>query len=249
MPPATDRSTARRTAHPPLFAQLEARLRKEIMGDGLKPGDKLPSEAALATSFAVSRITVRHALAALTAKGLIEKVNGKGSFVTRPGRAPDLGPLTGFNEAMRGRGLSAEGRLLWWGTIAAPQALAHALRLAPGARVGALRALRLVAGEPVALSVTYGLPALIDALLREDLVNNDVMALLEGRLGHRLAASQIEAGAVAASPALAERLGIAKGAPLLHMRFTTYDVNDTPLCFSDVHFRADRFTYRARVRR
>jgi GntR family transcriptional repressor for pyruvate dehydrogenase complex len=57
----------------------------------LKPGEKLPAESALARSFGVSRPVVREALGSLRAIGLIDSLNGKGSFVnSRPGRRPVL---------------------------------------------------------------------------------------------------------------------------------------------------------------
>ena len=70
----------------------------------IAPGAKLPSEAMLQAAFKVSRITVRQALAELASEGLIETVNGKGSFVTRPANAPLLGQLAGFNAVMHARG-------------------------------------------------------------------------------------------------------------------------------------------------
>ncbi|MEU5226020.1 GntR family transcriptional regulator [Streptomyces toyocaensis] len=50
----------------------------------LKPGERLPSEAHLATQYRVSTPTLRHALAVLQAEGLVEKAHGKGNFVRRP---------------------------------------------------------------------------------------------------------------------------------------------------------------------
>ena len=82
----------------PLFAQIKARLRQDILEKRLPAGQKLPSEAQLQLAFGVSRITVRQALNELQAEGLIETLNGKGSFVTRPAGAPRLGMLAGFNE-------------------------------------------------------------------------------------------------------------------------------------------------------
>ncbi len=65
-------------------AQVEERLRKSILTGRFATGERLPSEAQLASSFAVSRTTVREALRALASGGLIHKVSGKGggSFVS-----------------------------------------------------------------------------------------------------------------------------------------------------------------------
>jgi DNA-binding FadR family transcriptional regulator len=47
----------------------------------LKAGDKLPNERELSTQFATSRSTVRHALAMMSAQGLLERKVGSGTFL------------------------------------------------------------------------------------------------------------------------------------------------------------------------
>lgn len=47
----------------------------------LKAGDKLPNERELSTRFATSRSTVRHALAMMSAQGLLERKVGSGTFL------------------------------------------------------------------------------------------------------------------------------------------------------------------------
>jgi GntR family transcriptional regulator len=61
----------------PLFAQVQQSLRQSILEKQLAPGQKLPSESKLQAQFGVSRITVRQALSALQAEGLVETFNGK----------------------------------------------------------------------------------------------------------------------------------------------------------------------------
>ncbi|MFI6933522.1 GntR family transcriptional regulator [Streptomyces sp. NPDC050287] len=59
-------------------------LRDRISTGRIKPGERLPAEAHLASEYRVSTATLRSALAALQAEGLVEKVHGKGNFVRRP---------------------------------------------------------------------------------------------------------------------------------------------------------------------
>jgi GntR family transcriptional repressor for pyruvate dehydrogenase complex len=63
--------------------QVEAELREAILSGTFREGEKLPNETALARQFSVSRTTLREALRALAASGLIFKVPGVagGSFV------------------------------------------------------------------------------------------------------------------------------------------------------------------------
>ena len=59
------------------------KLMREIAAGKFAKDGKLPSESKLGSTFGVSRMTVRGALAELQRQGLIEKRNGAGSFLTR----------------------------------------------------------------------------------------------------------------------------------------------------------------------
>lgn len=59
-------------------------LSQNINSGQWKPGSKLPSEAELCNLLNVSRITVRSALGRLSALGLVQSKQGKGTFVSVP---------------------------------------------------------------------------------------------------------------------------------------------------------------------
>lgn len=233
----------------PLFAQIKARLRDDILQKRLLPGEKLLSEARLQSAFGVSRITVRQALAELQAEGLIETLNGKGSFVTRPATAPRLGMLAGFNELVRSHGQVPSGRLLSARSGRAPERVARALGLASGARVEAVRALRLIDDVPTSVVHTYYEPTEGRDILAQRIHEYDAMTLLEDELGWRLDRTQVTATAVRAGRIRGALLAVAPDAPLLLMRFVPFDLTGRALLYSDVYFRPDQFTYRAVVRR
>ncbi|WP_165985447.1 GntR family transcriptional regulator [Streptomyces sp. YIM 98790] len=68
-----------------LYKQVAAALRHAITSGEFPPGTPLPSETQLIERYQVSRPTVRNAIAALRAEGLIEVIHGKGSYVrTQP---------------------------------------------------------------------------------------------------------------------------------------------------------------------
>ncbi|PZQ70036.1 MAG: hypothetical protein DI563_18845 [Variovorax paradoxus] len=69
-----------------LHARLRDALRADILEGRLRPGDKLASESEMQAEHGVSRITVRQALAALQADGLIVKLHGKGAGRSRQRR-------------------------------------------------------------------------------------------------------------------------------------------------------------------
>ncbi|MEU6220938.1 GntR family transcriptional regulator [Streptomyces sp. NPDC047022] len=69
-----------------LYQQVAAALREAILSGEFAPDSLLPSEARLMTRYGVSRPTVRNAIAALRAEGLIDVRHGKGSFVRSSGQ-------------------------------------------------------------------------------------------------------------------------------------------------------------------
>lgn len=68
----------------PQYRRIAAELRAEIERGELRPGDVLPSEAALMQRYGVSRGTARQALADLEGAGLVESQHGRGRYVRAP---------------------------------------------------------------------------------------------------------------------------------------------------------------------
>ncbi|MDO8251001.1 MAG: FadR/GntR family transcriptional regulator [Rhodoferax sp.] len=71
-----------------LSEQVAEALSTEIHAGRPAPGEKLPTEAALAAQFAVSRTVVREAVSRLKSLGLVESRQGSGVFVRRAAFAP-----------------------------------------------------------------------------------------------------------------------------------------------------------------
>jgi GntR family transcriptional repressor for pyruvate dehydrogenase complex len=64
-------------------------IQRQIAAGSLKDGDRLPSVDSLATDFGVSRASIREALQALAARGLVEIQHGRGTFVRGATRGDD----------------------------------------------------------------------------------------------------------------------------------------------------------------
>ncbi|UII57974.1 GntR family transcriptional regulator [Cytobacillus spongiae] len=64
-----------------VYLEIVKQLRAMIEQDGLKPGDKIPSERELCERLNVGRSSVREALRALELLGLIETRRGEGTFI------------------------------------------------------------------------------------------------------------------------------------------------------------------------
>jgi GntR family transcriptional repressor for pyruvate dehydrogenase complex len=76
------------TAQPPkkgksLVAEAKERLGAMIREQGLKPGDRLPSEHVLTEQLSISRSVLREAVASLRAEGRVSSRRGSGVFVSQ----------------------------------------------------------------------------------------------------------------------------------------------------------------------
>ncbi len=63
-------------------AAVAERLEKAILGGKFALGDRLPSEAELGERFGASRTVIREALKRLNARGIVQTINGSGSYVS-----------------------------------------------------------------------------------------------------------------------------------------------------------------------
>ena len=88
----------------PRYLRVKNHLREGIAGARWVPGDLLPSEAELTQSFGLSRMTVNRALRELEQEGLVERVQGVGSFVAHFHRVSSTLSVRDVHEEIAARG-------------------------------------------------------------------------------------------------------------------------------------------------
>ncbi len=191
-----------------LHQRLARGLRDAIEQGIVRPAEPLPAERDLATDFAVSRITVRKALDALVADGLLIRRQGAGTFVA--GRVEkQFAKLSSFTEDMaaRGRDVSSRWLLRGEGTVAPDESLM--LGLSPGAPVYRLRRIRIADALPMAIEHS-AIPGW--ALAGVDAVGDSLYQALEAA-GNRPSRALQRLRAVLFTGEQAELLGVEEGAP------------------------------------
>lgn len=129
-----------------IVLQLRDELRRLITADGLVAGDKLPTEAEIASRFGVARGTVREAFKLLEQGGLIEVQHGRGRFVSAIANLMVNRPVTEYEsvtEMLEGLGYHLTNRVLSVEMAAANEDEAAALAVPAGTPIIRLRRLRL----------------------------------------------------------------------------------------------------------
>lgn len=137
-----------------VWAQIAQALRLDIE-QRFDDGDWLPAEPELAARFGVNRHTVRRAVEALIAEGLVERVHGRGTRVLTRALVYGISRDTRFTERLAEIGRTAEVRLLERSEIAAEGGVARRLRVAEGAPVLCLRTLRGERDIPLSLTLHF----------------------------------------------------------------------------------------------
>lgn len=233
----------------PLYVRIKELLRSRIVDGVYQPLQQLPSETEMMAAFHVSRITVRQALGDLENEGLIFRLHGKGSFVSKPKAFQDLGRLQGFGEAMRRMGYETFSRVVGISTITPSTQIREVLKLGKRARVIELRRVRFLNREPISFDISYLPVALGQRLAREDLASRDVFVILENDYGLSLGHADLQIGSTLADSQLAAQLQVAEGSPVLHIERTTHDADGVPIDYEHLFYRGDAFQYRVRVDR
>jgi GntR family transcriptional regulator len=215
-------------------------LRKRILEGPLSPGERLPTEHALAERYGVSRITVRHALRLLKEQGLVESCAGRGTFVrsTTPAKIPILD--YDFVGSMRRAAPAMTRKLLLAERRRPPPRIATMLGTLPNERCFYAERVDVVDAEPLAFDRCYLPPALSGSVDERMLVRVDFLDAWRAAEGVSIshAVESIEVGK--AGPEAAGILGVPRGSPLL----LTVDVmhsSETALAVFESFYRGDRF--------
>jgi GntR family phosphonate transport system transcriptional regulator len=230
---------------PTIWTTIADTLAGEIAAGRYAAGDRLPSEALLAARFGVNRHTLRRAVAALAARGLVASRRGAGVFVAQ-GRRLDypLGRRVRFHATVAAQGATPGRTVQATETRRADLREAAALALAPGDAVHSCEGISHADGVPIALFRSVfpaaRFPGLTAALAGSGSVTR---ALAEcGLSDYTRAETRLEA--TTADPTQALRLRLAEGAPLLHSIAVNVDPSGAPVEYGETWFAGDRVTLR-----
>lgn len=235
------------------YTVLAREVRNRILQGDYADGRRLPTEAELAERHRVSRQTVRRAFQDLVAEGMVYRVPGRGTFVTRR----DGAYLRQFGSIDDLMGLSVDTRM----DVTVPLrrqvdvTAASRLRL-PDDVVHSVTFRRSHDGTPFCLT-TVSVPPAVGSLLAAvpelatagSTSEVTIIALLDARLPAPIAEADQSITVAAADGPVAAALGCPAGDPLLRVDRLYSDTAGRPVELAVSHFLPELYSYRTKLRR
>ncbi len=216
---------------------------KDEIAEGLySPGDKIPTEAALALRFGVNRHTVRQGLAALIDAGTLHARRGSGVFVAARPTDYALGRRVRFHQNVAASGRTPSRRITRLETRPASAREAEALSVAAGAQVHVIEGISLADGQSLAAFRSVFPAARFPGLLQAMAGQSSVTAALAACGLTDYTRSDTRLTAKRASPVLALALQLQPGAPVLRSVAVNVDGAGVAVEYGTTWFAGDRVT-------
>jgi GntR family transcriptional regulator, histidine utilization repressor len=199
----------------PAYEQVKAWIRQHISSGRWKPGDPVPSEAALMQQFGISRMTVNRALRELAGEGLVTRVQGSGTRVAQLHRISSRLTIRDIHEEVVERGHVHTTRVLTSGREKAGANVAASLGVRSGAAVFHTVMVHMENGVPIQYEDRYVNPAAAPGYLDTDFTQTSPTLHLLQHAPLTEASYSIEA--CLPTPDEARELAIKRGEPCLVM--------------------------------
>ena len=225
----------------PLYKQLEEKLQHEIETGERPAGSRLPTENELSETYHVSRVTVRKALAGLSELGYLDRKSGKGTFVAEKKLHRSITEVISFTDMCRMMNATAGAKTIKIALEEPSEREIKEMSLKPGEKILVLERIRYMDDEPVIIELNK-FPESFSFLFGEDLNDTSLFEVLKKHniiLDHSRKTLDI----IFASPQEAKALNINKGYPLLRIKSTIHDVENTITNLCQQLCIGDKFTF------
>lgn len=230
----------------PIYIQLKNGIINLIRSGDLMPGDSVPSETVLSRHHNISPMTVRQAMTELVNAGRVERIRGRGTFVTEQRLPHPLENLVSFTEDIHSRNMKASSKILLLRPVETPTNLREQLGLGD-IRTGT-RLKRIRYANDIAVGIH-------DSYLHGIEITDDSMSDQDS-LYQYLEANNIQIGngyetieAVTADAETASNLSIATNSPLLKTTRYSWDIDNNFLEYVVALYHADLYQYTVQLRR
>jgi GntR family transcriptional regulator len=226
----------RRTPH---YLRIYRDLKERIADGSLAPGERLPTQRELASSFGVTVMTVRQALQLLEQEDLLAVRHGLGTYVAPKRVRFATGNLSSLAQQMAAQGLELNTRVLRRELVEPHPHVAELLTVEAGDPVFALERLRLSGSEPLVYQQSMLQPWLGEALDTVDLTGISLYDYLKD-VGVEIAKAQEWIQAICLAEHEAILLEAEPGSAALLSERLTFTAGEEPIVFDRAFMPGDR---------
>ena len=153
------------------YQQIKSFILEGIDDGQWTSGSRLPSENQLAQRFSFSRMTVNRAIKELESDGVVERVQGKGTFVAPPKPLTSVLKIQGIDKEIIARGGVYQSEVLALKAVAASVDVATALGVERGTQVFHSSIVHFENEKPIQLSQRWLLKWFAPEFLQQDFSN------------------------------------------------------------------------------
>ena len=204
----------------PLHIQLKNKLQELI--DNRSFNEKIPSERELMDTYKVSRSTVREAVSHLVNEGVLKKVHGKGTFISKKPIEEWLGNITSTTEVIKKMGMKPDAKLLDNGIVVPSREIV----------------------EASGLTEAYFIKRI---LARYDIEKGTLYDLLEQSLDLKFSEAEQIITSTYLSKEEADLLGVPSTLSVLHIERLLSDTNGSLIEYYSAFFRSDMYSFRIKL--
>ncbi|MCR2821477.1 GntR family transcriptional regulator [Lederbergia panacisoli] len=224
----------------PLYHQLKELLKESIEKDGVKPGDKMPSENELCTQFNISRNTAKKAIEDLVQEGVLKRIKGKGTFIAKPKLEQSLTGFYSFSKVMQESGLESKDIMIDLKVVKPTTKVMRILQLHRNDKVIELKRLRCANNEPIILETSYIPERLVQGISTKDIQNSSLYDVMEKTFGIMVAKAKEVFEPILIQEYESKYLEVKEGYPALLLERIAFDTSETPVEFCHSVVRGDR---------
>ncbi|MEG1525206.1 MAG: GntR family transcriptional regulator [Clostridia bacterium] len=232
----------------PLYWQLAELIKSQIATGHYQPGDRIPAEYWLASTYNVSRVTVRKAIQLLIGNNTLDRSRGESPTVSFPRLSRQTNRLTSLSESLIEMGHVPGSRILCCEKGSASLRAAYYLGMEIGDPVFHLMRLRLADDSPLAIHNCFYPYAICGKALTSSFHGESVYHFLEAN-GFSLSHATQIVSARNATDTEASLLAIPSGSALLHIERVSYTNTGKAIEYSEMLYNPTRYDLRMELDR
>lgn len=228
------------------YIEIKNSIRDDILSNRYRMGEKIPSERELSLTYGVTRVTLQKSMHLLEQEGFIERIHGKGMFVTRT-ITDDLYELnSGTGDSFLGfsrefNQVEVSSRLICHQLSFPSPSIARQLEMQTEHSVHFIRRVRLIDQTPVLVEDSWINAAVIASISDETLNGGSLYEYIETYTGKKIKFYNSVIEGDLFSEELSNLLGISPGMPMLKVSGITKLEDGTAFNYSIGYNRADKF--------